>query len=134
MTVEYHFSNPKIAISRKNREQLENTLSGGDWMVFDLQAAERAIKEYVQETIWSFSPELLEQATKIPAIVFSTLANLADSANSAVLAILEDRYSLKEFVKDVIALDGRGQFLATYDSNEVVMKVGKYAFYCYRVG
>lgn len=101
----------------------------------DEEATEAAIAA-ASESIWAFNVSFLSRY--VPALGNARAAKawtkvqseLCEDAGPLVEALLGDR--LDEAMRDAVAEDGRGQFLASYDGQENEAKVDGVWFYIYR--
>lgn len=80
--------------------------------------ANEAVKEYIRESLWAFRPDFLASETDLPAEAFAALGEKCESGNDGILRMVEKTCGLDAFVKAAISADGRGHFLAGYDSEE----------------
>lgn len=83
--------------------------------------ANAAVEEYIAETLWAFSAMFIEEQTRIAHladILKPAQETLCESSNAAILAIVRGTCGLPAFVRAAVAADGRGPFLAHYDSDE----------------
>lgn len=100
------------------------------------EEADRAARDEILESLWAFNPEFIlthSKASCKPTLVKALKEmqeKLCESANELVEALISD---LDKFVEDAIQADGRGRFLATYDSEEVEIEINGITFYCYRL-
>lgn len=103
-------------------------VGGGTYLIAkDEDAAKDAAREYIENTIWAFSPDFLSVETGIDSFVFVTLAVECEAAQEGVLDIVEATCGLDSFVEAAIAADGIGHFLAFYDGQE--LEVGGHRVY-----
>lgn len=88
-----------------------------DYYVLTDEEADEKTKEYIEESVWAFTPSFLASETKVPQEMFEALqANgKCESNNDAILNCIED---IDEFTKAAISADGRGHFLSSYDGCE----------------
>lgn len=100
------------------------------------EEADQAARDEILSSLWAFNAEFILTHSKAPckpALVKAlkqVQEQLCESANEFVEALISD---LDEFVEDAIQADGRGRFLATYDSEEVEVEINGITFYCYRL-
>lgn len=88
-----------------------------DYYVLTDDEADEKTKEYIQESVWAFTPSFLASETNVPQEMFEALqANgKCESNNDVILNCIDD---IDEFVKAAISADGRGHFLSSYDGCE----------------
>lgn len=111
----------------------------GSWeyRVFTDEEADQAAREEILGSLWAFRAQFVLSHTEFYrhstdredlefiASVEGLQSRLCESANSIIKALILD---LDEFVQDAIDEDGRGQFLAQYDGEEI--EIGE--FFAYR--
>lgn len=102
-------------------------------IALDDKDADDACREYIQISLWAFSPSFIAQETGMPIEIFEALAkaDLCEGANEAVMACIEATCGIDSFVESAISWDGRGHFLSFYDGCEVELE-GSNA-YAYRL-
>jgi hypothetical protein len=103
-----------------------------DGMEFAIAAneeeADKACYEYIENTIWAFSPFFLEQMTNVPAELFEAVQDKCESINEALQILVMRTCGMQEFVDQAISWDGRGHFLSHYDGKEIELNCGAYAY------
>ena len=108
-----------------------------EFLVYTDEEADEAVREYIEETAWAFTPSFLQTHTGVSIDIIKLMQEkMSPSANEAIIAMIKD---FDHFVEDAIACDGRGHFLARYDheenyasfSNEEGKNV---TYFIYRVG
>ena len=107
-----------------------------DYLVCTDDQATAEATAYVTDSLWAFRSEFLRDY--VPALrddracaAFDRMREvLSEDANGLVLALVGDR--LDELVRDAIAADGRGHFLASYDGAERKVTRAGQTFYVYR--
>ena len=91
----------------------------GEFSVGTEAEADKACSEYIEDSVWAFNSSFLSSYTGLPEEMFSAVQESCESANDAILiCINRAEGGLDEFVKQAIAADGRGHFLAGYDHEE----------------
>ena len=97
------------------------------------EEANEAAREYIADSLWAFNtsfiashvkPRLNDKAEKA---LQKMQSELCEDANDLVTALIND---LDHFITDAIHCDGRGHFLSSYDSEEIELNGG---FYAYRI-
>jgi hypothetical protein len=106
---------------------------GNDYLVYTVEEAVEAVREYIEETVWAFSPTFLEaHITGVDSEAIQAVQDkLSEGANDVLKSMLND---LDDFVDDAVACDGRGHFLSTYDGEEIQIQVDRTVYYIYRIG
>lgn len=102
---ELHYGLPVLLI-----DDDEYAVANGD------EEANKAAKEYIEETLCYFNPDFLAEHSNMPESVFSHLASTGFDDNEAYKCII---HNIDDFVDDAINADGRGHFLSSYDGEEV---------------
>ena len=111
-----------------------------EYNIFNEEEREKAVTEYIKESVWAFNPDFILQNsriewndnrefTQIEKALKEMQEKLCESANPLVLALIED-FDL--FVKSAVDTDSYGHFLSGYDGNENEEKIENTWFYIYR--
>jgi hypothetical protein len=93
-------------------------IDGKEWALFTDEEADKAVKSYIEESLWAFNKSFLSDQTGLPEEVFSTLQQGCESSNDAILSIVEKCGDMDTLVSDAVSSDGRGHFLSPYDGHE----------------
>ena len=93
-------------------------IDGKEWALFTDEEADKAVKSYIEESLWAFNKSFLSDQTGLPEEVFSTLQQDCESSNDAILSIVEKCGDMDTLVSDAMSSDGRGHFLSPYDGHE----------------
>ena len=108
---------------------------GQEWAVSTDDDAAEAVKQYINDNVWTFRPEFIASHTKggvsngmIKAI--TALQEACESCNEDVKSLIED---IDNFIEDAVSSDGRGMFLSPYDSNEQEILIDGAYYYTYRL-
>jgi DNA-directed RNA polymerase subunit L len=85
--------------------------------------------------VFGFRSEFIASHTKAGATngmikTIKALQEACEDSNEDVKSLIED---MDKFIEDAISSDGRGQFLSSYDSNEVEIVIDGETFYSYRL-
>jgi hypothetical protein len=102
-------------------------IASGEYAIAsDEGEANKAVAEYIKESIWAFSPGFISQhcTANLPVEVIQLIQEKCEDANPIILDLIE---SFDKFVDDAISADGRGHFLASYDGEE--HELGNYLIY-----
>jgi hypothetical protein len=113
---------------------------GGEYLVLTDEEADEKTAEYIKDSLWAFKASFILSECGLPLDLEEAIQtfqeNKCESANDALLALVERTCTLDSFTQSAISVDGRGHFLATYDSNEneetVVDNDDEQTFYIYR--
>ena len=101
-----------------------------EYLVCDDFEADQKARAYIEESVWAFRPEFIAAHSKLPRSsvikICKALEDECEGSNEAKTALIAD---FDHFVDDAIKADGRGHFLAQYDSEEI--EAGE--FFIYRV-
>jgi enamine deaminase RidA (YjgF/YER057c/UK114 family) len=93
-------------------------IDGEEWALFTDEEADKAVKSYIEESLWAFNKSFLSGQTGLPEEVFSTLQQGCESSNDAILSIVKKCGDMDTLVSDAVSSDGRGHFLSPYDGHE----------------
>ena len=121
-------------VSERNDE--EYVIDGIDYLVLTDSEADDRVAEYIEDTLWAFSPNFLSSVTGVDKSVFEAIHDNGECEdnNSAIMSILDATYtSMSEVVQEAISWDGRGQFLSQYDGEEIEVYADGEYYYCYRI-
>lgn len=101
-----------------------------EYLVLTEEEADQAVKEDIEQTVWAFNANFIldhtniEWNSRIEKSLKKMQEELCEDANELLKAMITD---MDEFVEDAISSDDRGNFLATYDSEE--NEEGEYYIY-----
>lgn len=102
---------------------------GGEYTVLTDEEADEAMLEHCKQNAWAFRAKFIVQHSGLPAaaeeMVREFCADKCEDANDTIVAMIDD---IDEFAKDAAQADGRGHFLAGYDSDEGTQ--GGFYIYC----
>jgi len=130
---EYDLGNITLTARQIATLEKDSRFDGGEYMVCTDRTANEACKGQILSSLWAFNPEFLSGITRLDSTVFSKLSSLCEDANDAVSALVKSTCGLDYLVEQAIAADGRGHFLASYDSDEHEYRVNKsLTLYVYR--
>jgi len=92
---------------------------GGEYLVLTDDEADDAAAEQIEQSLWIFNAEFIIGHTNLPydaiEMIKSHQKTKYEDANDTIKALISD---FDHFVSDAISSDGRGHFLAGYDSEE----------------
>lgn len=95
--------------------------------------ADSACADYIRETVWAFNSDFIVSECGLPyqlAEVFQPFQHeKCESANDALLGLVNATCGIESFTESAISADGRGHFLSSYDGEET--QEGE--FFIYRV-
>lgn len=102
------------------------------YLVLTDEEADELSKRLILDSVWAFNPDFLSGETGIDSEVFRVIQSngKCEDNNDAILSCIDDEDS---FVEAAIRADGRGHFIASYDSDETEQKTDFGTFYIYRV-
>jgi hypothetical protein len=140
-------SNPALIIALANKfgcapkdvgeyEDGRYEIDGVDYLVLTEDEADEKVKEYIEETLWAFSPTFLSSVTGVDEIVFEAIQDngKCEGNNDAIMSILDATdTSICDVAEEAIRWDGRGHFLSSYDGEETEVYVDGEYYYCYRI-
>jgi hypothetical protein len=110
-------------------------IEDNDYLVLTDEEATEKAEELIGESLWAFNKSFLnchsEAISEIPDKDFEAMqGKLCESFNKAVKAMIDD---YDHFLEDAINCDGRGHFIASYDSEENEEKINQTYYYIYRL-
>jgi hypothetical protein len=97
-------------------------------IAIDDEEADKACYEYIEGSVWAFSPFFLEQMTDVPAEMFEAIQDKCDSINEALQILVMRTCGMQDFVDQAISWDGRGHFLSPWDGKEIELECGTFAY------
>ena len=116
----------------KDMDEAKEQYPESRYLILTDEEADDAVFEYIVESLWAFRPEFLSSETDLPVEVFEALSKQYEGANEPIRKLVEKTCGLQPLVDAAISADGRGHFLATYDCEEVEIKIGDEDYYVYR--
>ena len=124
-------ANFEIFCSNNLPEIEEYKENNGDYLVLTDSEADEKAAEYIKDTLWAFNVSFLAGETGIDEEVFKAIQDngKCESNNDAIESCIDD---MESFVEAAISADGRGHFLAGYDSEENEETIEGETFYIYR--
>lgn len=97
-----------------------------EYLILNDSEANEAVENYIKENAWAFNSEFLaSHMTNIDSHDLKHLQGLYESANPIILKLIDN---IDRFINDAIRLDGRGHFLSSYDSKEIKLDDGLFAY------
>jgi len=89
-----------------------------EYLVLTDEEADERVTDYIKDSLWAFNAWFLAEQTGLDSIVFEALQPLCESANDAILSIVEKFDGLDDFVEAAVQADSRGHFLNAWDGTE----------------
>ena len=93
-----------------------------EYAIGDDTEANSAAFDYVKGSAWAFNASFILSECELPDELEDAIKafkeDKCESANDAILALIEKCTTLESFVKSAISADGRGHFLSSYDGEE----------------
>ena len=110
-------------------------LADGEYAVaLSDEDADSAAKEYIENSLWAFNSSTLEELTGIPNEMFSAVQETrCESSNDAIRICIDATCGIESFVDNVLESDGRGFYLALYNSEEIEHYFDDETIYLYRI-
>lgn len=124
-----------IELSERQIKKLESDprFAAGEYLVCSDELANSHCRGQILDSLWAFRPSFLSGITGLDSTVFEKLSALCEDANDAVAALVKATCGIDHLVEQAIAADGRGHFIASYDSDEHEYRVNKsLTLYVYR--
>jgi hypothetical protein len=109
------------------------TAEGAEYLVLTEDEADEKAGDYIEETLWAFTPSWMACETGLPEEVFTALQDKCEDANDAVRKIVDSTVGIDEIVNRAVQADGRGHFIASYDGAEQEIELDGHYFLIYRV-
>jgi hypothetical protein len=108
---------------------------GEEYAIGSDEEADKAINQYMQDSVWTFRPEFIASHTKAGATngmikAITALQESCEDCNEDLKSLIEN---LDDFIEDAVSADGRGMFLSPYDNEEQEIKIDGEYFYAYRL-
>jgi len=113
----------------------EFSIDGLDYLVLTDREADDRVADYIEDSLWAFTPNFLSSVTGVDSEVFEAIqANgRCEGNNEAIKSILDATdTSICEVAEEAISWDGRGHFLSSYDGEEIEVYADGEFYYCYR--
>ena len=112
-------------------------LANGDYAVaLSDESANNSAKEYIEEHLWAFDSNTLEELTGIPHEMFSAVQEArCESSNDAIRICVNATCGIESFANYILENDGRGGYLSIYNSEEIehYFEDDSEAIYLYRI-
>lgn len=103
------------------------TDGGAEYLVLTDEEADEAATEDIRQSLWAFVPSYLADWLGIPEEVISAIQQqMYEDASPVFEKMLGDDFDT--FAAEAYGTDGRGHFLAGYDSEEIELGNGLYAY------
>ena len=96
-------------------DEAESYIDDQDYLVLTDEQADDWVSEYIEQSVWAFTPSFLSAHTNVSEEAIKKIQELYEGANDALAEMIKD---FDDFVDDAVACDGRGHFLAGYDGVE----------------
>lgn len=108
------------------------TCDSGEFQVLTDTEADIAAYDSIKDSVWAFNPAFLEEHSVdgVSTYAIKILQEKCEDANATLIRLIED---FDFFVEEAIKADGRGHFLASYDSEEGEANIDGEWFFIYRV-
>ena len=104
---------------------------GEEWLVLTDEEADDACADYIKDNLWTFRSNFIAYWCDASEYTIQNLLALYEDGNDVLLDLLGD--NLNDFIEDAIRGDGRGQFLSSYDGEEIEETVNGSTLYIYRL-
>jgi hypothetical protein len=106
---------------------LERYLDRGDYLLLTDAEADEKTAEYIKDSLWAFNASFILSECGLDGSGEESLRYMqeksCEGANDFILSLVEKTCGLKDFVSSAISVDGRGHFIAQYDSEEVEIRI-----------
>lgn len=119
--------------NRPDYEEAQYDYDNHDYLVYTDEEADEAVRDYIEESVWAFTPSFLQAHTdhraRVTIEAIAKLQEMCEDANEPLTAMIKD---FDAFVEDAVSCDGRGHFLAPYDHEENEITFNGITYYIYR--
>jgi hypothetical protein len=108
-----------------------------EYLVLTDEEADEEVKEYIRESLWAFNIDFLSRYCdaldnfRVKESFRNVQEQTCEDCNELVYALVKDNFDT--VVNDACLEDGRGHFLATYDSEELSSIVDGVEYFIYRM-
>jgi uncharacterized protein with PIN domain len=108
-----------------------------EYLVLTDEEADVEVKEYIRESLWAFNLDFISRYCdaldnfRVKESLRKVQEQTCEDCNELVYALVKDNF--ETVVNDAIMEDGRGHFLATYDSEETQTTVDGVEYFIYRM-
>ena len=96
------------------------------------EEADAACREYVESSASAFNASFVLSECGLPSELEDAIqafqSKECESANAAIVALIEKTCGMEAFAEAAISADGRGHFLASYDGDEMELEGNLYAY------
>lgn len=106
---------------------------GNEYLIVDEDEADKLVTEYIEDSLWAFNSDFLSSVTGFDKSIFEGIIKLYEDGNEAIESLIRTSCGMDEFVSKAVSADGRGNFLASYDGQEIELKVGNEMYYAYKL-
>ena len=111
----------------------EYEAEGGEYWVLTDEEADAAVREEIEQSLWTFRAEFIIGHTNLPEegveMIQAVQESKYEDASPVIRALITD---FDSFVEDAVMSDGRGNFLSSYDGEENEEQVNGTWYYIYR--
>ena len=108
-------------------DEAQNDYDSEHYLVYTDEEADEAVREHIEEMVWSFSPSFLQGHTGVDADAIAKIQEMYEDANEPIKAMIKD---FDHFVDDAVKCDGRGHFLdVNFEENEITFNGITYYIY-----
>jgi|5B_taG_2_1085324.scaffolds.fasta_scaffold76703_2 hypothetical protein len=116
--------------------EAQNNLASENYLVLTDEEADKAVRDYIEESVWTFHSSFLQKHTKIPIETIEKIQEMCEKANEPLKAIIKDFDAFVEEAStplpEKFTTTGRGHFLASYDHEENKITFNGITYYIYR--
>lgn len=109
----------------------------GEFLVLTDEEADERVKSYIEEMLWSFNINFLqqflpEQIQDFAEDILKPLQENCESSNEAIKSLVNWEKNKDAIVEEAVLSDGRGHFLSSYDGEEHELKIDGVFYYIYK--
>jgi hypothetical protein len=119
----------------KSHLDAEKEFNEENYLILTDKEADKAVKEYIKDSVWAFSSAFLSRLTGLNIDVFEAIQsnNKCEDDNEVILKLVNKFSSLNKLTKEAISADGRGHFLSSYDGHETEIMIRGKMFFVYKI-
>lgn len=93
-------------------------INGIEYLVYTEDEADEKVKDYIEESLWTFHPTYLANYCDLPIEVFEILVKQCEESNDAISSLVDKFGDIDEFVEKAVHVHSRGHFLNRVDGSE----------------
>ena len=108
-----------------------------DYLVCTDEEADEAVTNYIKESLWAFNADFILNVCGLDGSGVLALKNMQETlckdSNDFVLSLVRGTCGLEYFVECAVNVDGKGEFLSSYNGVENEFELDGEYYYIYRL-